>query len=228
MWGPLLENFPDLAALGRLMYGSTPSIIFNESGYGRSEVFSSVGSRQGCSWGSFLYCLTIHPLLKQLVDEFLGCAILAFADDVNIIGPPELAAAAYKRWRFLYAALLQGELKDSKSKCYSPKISAEAVRAAGMPTDVEIATDGTRVLGGPVGSPDYCRSFAENLVQESSRRRSTERGTFHITVLIFPVRREYDHRDAFGDAQGVSEGVNSGSRLAHFDRRIGVFTLCLR
>ena len=35
-----------------------------------------------------------------------------------------------------------------------------------MPTDVEIATDGTRVLGGPVGSPDYCRSFAENLVQE--------------------------------------------------------------
>ena len=35
-----------------------------------------------------------------------------------------------------------------------------------MPTDVEIATDGTRVLGGPVGSPDYCRSFAEILVQE--------------------------------------------------------------
>ena len=32
--------------------------------------------------------------------------------------------------------------------------------------DVEIATDGTRVLGGPVGSSDYCRSFAENLVQE--------------------------------------------------------------
>jgi len=35
-----------------------------------------------------------------------------------------------------------------------------------MPTDVEIATDGTRVLGGPAGSPDYCHSFAENLVQE--------------------------------------------------------------
>jgi len=35
-----------------------------------------------------------------------------------------------------------------------------------MPTDVEIATDGTRVLGGPIGSPDYCRSFAESVVQE--------------------------------------------------------------
>ena len=59
MWGPLLENFPDLAALGRLMYGNAARIIFNESGYGRSEVLSSVGCRQGCSWGSFLYCLTI-------------------------------------------------------------------------------------------------------------------------------------------------------------------------
>ena len=88
MWGPLLENFPDLAALGRLMYGNASSIILNESGYGRSEVLSSVGSRQKCSWGSFLYCLTTHPLLKQLADEFPGCVILAFADEFYIIAPP--------------------------------------------------------------------------------------------------------------------------------------------
>ena len=80
--------------------------------------------------------------------------------------PPELAAAVYEVWRFLYAALLQGELNDSKSKRYSPNISTEAIRAAGMPTDVEIATDGMRVLCGPVGSVDYCRSFAESVVQE--------------------------------------------------------------
>jgi len=55
----------------RLMYSSASSIIFNESGFGRSEVFNSVDTRQGCSWGSFLYCLTIHPLLKQLADESL-------------------------------------------------------------------------------------------------------------------------------------------------------------
>ena len=72
----------------------------------------------------------------QLADEFPGCVILALADDVHIIAPPELAAAAYERWRFLYAALLQGELNDSKSKCYSPKIPTEALQAAGMPTDV--------------------------------------------------------------------------------------------
>ena len=59
------------------MYGNASSIIFNESGYGRSEVLNSVGSR-----------LTIHPLLKQLADEFPGCVILAFADEFYIIAPP--------------------------------------------------------------------------------------------------------------------------------------------
>ena len=74
------------------MYGTASSIIFDESGYGRSEVLSSAGSRQGLSWGSFLYCLTIHPLLKQLADEFPGCVILAFADDVHIIAPPRASS----------------------------------------------------------------------------------------------------------------------------------------
>jgi len=141
-----------------------------------AAALNSVGSRQGCSWDSFLYCLTIHLLRKQLADEFRGCVILAFADDVHIIGPPELAAAAYERRHFLYAALLQGELNDSESKCYSPKISAEAVRAAGMPTDVEIATDGTRVLGGPVGSPDYCRTFRRAWCRRSSRTSTSSVG----------------------------------------------------
>jgi len=63
MRDPLLQHFPSLAALGRLMYGDASSIVFNEAGVGRTEVFSSVGTCQGCSWGSFLYCLTIQPLL---------------------------------------------------------------------------------------------------------------------------------------------------------------------
>ena len=70
MRGPLLQHFPVLVALGRLMYGDAPSIVFNEAGVGRTEVLSSVGTRQRCSWGSSLYCLTIQPLLQQLADEF--------------------------------------------------------------------------------------------------------------------------------------------------------------
>jgi len=96
MWGPLLENFPDLAARVRQRL---------EHHLQREQLWPLRGpqqsARQGCSWGSLLYCLTIHLLLNQLADEFPGCIILAFADNVHIIGPPELAAAAYERWRFL-------------------------------------------------------------------------------------------------------------------------------
>jgi len=106
------------------------------------------------------------PTRAAGIIQFSSLVITSRLGHRVIIAPPELAAAAYERWRFLYAALLQGELNDSKSKCYSPKISTEAVRAAGMPIDVEITTEGTRVLGGPVGSVDHCRSFAESVVQE--------------------------------------------------------------
>ena len=40
-------------------------------------------------------------MMPKLADEFPGCVILAFADDFHIIAPPELAAAAYERWRFM-------------------------------------------------------------------------------------------------------------------------------
>ena len=70
MRDPLLQHFPSLSALGRLMYGDASSIAFKEAGVGRTEILSSAGTRQECSWGSFLYCRTIQLLLQQLADEF--------------------------------------------------------------------------------------------------------------------------------------------------------------
>ena len=153
MWGPLLQLFPSLAALGRLMYGDASSIVFNEPGVGRTYLLSSVGTRQGCSWGSLLYCLTTQPHLQQLADEFPDCKALAFADDAQILGPPQLAAQAYELWRFLYGALLQDELNDPKSKCYSPRLSEDSVRKAGLPSGIEVSTEGTRVRAGPWDPP---------------------------------------------------------------------------
>ena len=59
-----------------------------------------------------------------------------------------MAAQAHERWRFLYGTLLQGQLNDSKRKCYSPRLSENDVRRAGLPSGIEISTEGTRVLGG--------------------------------------------------------------------------------
>ena len=104
--------------------------------------------------------------MLQLADEFPDCTVLAFADDVHILSTPQLAPQAYERWRFIYEALLQGQLNDSKSKCDSPRLSGDDVRRAGLPSGIEISTEGTRVLGGPVG----CTAFVEVLPRGSSQR----------------------------------------------------------
>ena len=78
----------------------------------------------------------------------------------------QLAAQAYECWRFLYGALLQGQLNDSKSRCYSPRLSEDDFRRAGLPSGIEVSTEGTRVLGGPLGSTAFCRDFAKGIVAE--------------------------------------------------------------
>ena len=57
-------------------------------------------------------------------------------------------------------------MNDSKSKCFSPTLSEADVRAEGLPRALEVTRSGTRVLGGAVGSLDFCRSFATDIVEE--------------------------------------------------------------
>ena len=57
----------------------------------------------------------VQPLLQQLADEFPDCVVLAFADDVHILGPPRRAAVAYERWKFLYEAILQGQMNAPRA-----------------------------------------------------------------------------------------------------------------
>ena len=160
------SDFPSLYAFGRLLYGSAASILFGEEGVGVSEVFNSVGSRQGCSWGSFFYALSIHPYLVQLADEFPDLLIVAYCDDVHIVGPPARAVQAYLRWEHLYVHEIQGELRHSKGKCFAPNSSAEELRDAGLPSNMPIVHDGLRILGAPVGSATFMRGFAAARVAE--------------------------------------------------------------
>ena len=107
----LRNSFPGCTALDRFLYGQVPiwraRAVFQEDGVGLSEVFGGVGTRQGCSWTFFLYCLAIHPLLAQLDKEFGGkIKVLAFADDVHFLGLLNPAVAVIVRWDFLLGPLL--------------------------------------------------------------------------------------------------------------------------
>jgi hypothetical protein len=120
LWLPLHQHFPKLYAFAKMVYGEAADIIFFEEDCGLAKVLNSVGSRQGCSLGSLLYCIAIQPLILQLCQEFPDLLILAFCDDVHFVGDPNQASEAYKRYKFLYSSVLQGELRDDKGTIYSP------------------------------------------------------------------------------------------------------------
>ena len=164
MWGPLLKNFPSLYRFVSLIYGSASSIVFFEPGAGLTEVVNSVGCKQGCSLGSFLFCLSIHRPLSKLQAEFKDLLIIAYCDDVHIVGDPATVIKAYRRWAYLYGAELQGEMRHDKGLAFSPTVPISTLQKFGLPYDMKVSTEGTRILGAPVGSVSFKVAFASKVV----------------------------------------------------------------
>ena len=55
-----------------------------------------------------MHCGATLPTLRQLVEEFLDCLVLAIVDDINILGPPLQAVQCFRR--LLDLALRDGEI----------------------------------------------------------------------------------------------------------------------
>ena len=141
MWDTLLESFPSIATLVKVLYGDPSSILLHEPGSGLTDILNSAGCKQGCSLGSFLFCLAIHSLLLQLQAEFSELLIIGYCDDINIVGKPDRVIEAYGRWAHLYGSLLQGQLRSDKCKVYSPSLanSASLLHSPGLPLDTKVS-----------------------------------------------------------------------------------------
>ena len=167
LWQPLREHFPSLEAFVRLAYMEEGTVTFTEPGdITPSRITSSVGSRQGCSLGSFLYALAIQSELLALQKRFPMLLIVAYCDDLYITGPPSEAIKAYHSWAFVYNIKIQGELRDDKGKVYARSQSEAYLRKAGLPSKMKFSNQGLKVLGAPIGNADFTFSFIEEKVKE--------------------------------------------------------------
>ena len=110
--------------------------------------------------------LPIHGILSRLQTEFPDLLIIAYCDDVHLVGDPARVALAYRRWAFLYGSDLQGELRSDKSSVFAPShlLSKPQLVGLGFPADIKFAQDGVRVLGAPVGDDSFQLSFASSVV----------------------------------------------------------------
>ena len=171
-----------------LLYGDISSILFQEPGGDLVEILNSVGSRQGCALGSFLFALALHPILLTLSNEFPDVLILAFCDDGHFVGEPPRAVQAYHRYDYLVETELQGQMRHEKGVVYSPtvlaadlyelppaapdvlvfspNVPAASLYMRGLPTDMPVTNEGIRILGAPVGSSLFCCKFADRLVDD--------------------------------------------------------------
>jgi hypothetical protein len=147
-----------------MVYGKAADIIFFEADCGIAKVCNSVGSRQGCSLGSLLYCAAIQPLILQLRKEFPDLLILAFCDDVHFVGDPAQASQAYKRYKFLYSSVLQGELRDDKGNIYSPNPIEDATKLASLPEGMPMTTTESAFWALPLAAMPFCESFSHDIV----------------------------------------------------------------
>ena len=97
------------------MYGSEADIYLNLDSDEIATIPNSVGSRQGCSLGSFLFCLALQPVINQLQAEFPDLLILAYCDDVMICGEASRAIKALERYGQLLHTVIQMELRPDKT-----------------------------------------------------------------------------------------------------------------
>ena len=144
------KNFPEIYAHVRQMY-DRPSTLIYVNGQGTVKLQSEEGVHQGDPLGPVLFSAALHPIVTVIQNNHPGITLLAYLDDVYVLGPPKDALAVLLD---LKASLSEIglEIKDEKCKLYFP--TAPDNFSAGVP----VSKDGIDVLGSPVGNHDYVQS----------------------------------------------------------------------
>ncbi|CAI7732817.1 unnamed protein product [Closterium sp. NIES-54] len=132
-----------------------PSPLLLDVAFGDERIVSTRGVCQGDPLGPLLFVATIQPTLLHIAMAFTEVAVVAYADDITVVGPPEAARRAFH--------LLASGLQRCGFCCNHSKSTAWGLeiidRETELPKGISAEEDGIRVLGSPIGSPDFCAAF---------------------------------------------------------------------
>ncbi|KAL0209092.1 hypothetical protein P9112_011679 [Eukaryota sp. TZLM1-RC] len=79
--GALLQYMPEL-----IPYFQSTYCTYSNLHFGNNILSSSSGVKQGDPLGPLLFCLAIHPILLQIQEMFPSLKMIAYMDDVVLIG----------------------------------------------------------------------------------------------------------------------------------------------
>ena len=92
----LLPQFDLLWRLTHWCYGLQSDLVIQDSAGVQHLIPSLTGVKQGDCLGSFLFAITIHPLLLPF--SFVhNLALVSYLDDINIIAPPDITLSTFRK-----------------------------------------------------------------------------------------------------------------------------------
>ncbi|CAI5986651.1 unnamed protein product [Closterium sp. NIES-65] len=140
-----------LPLVGTLYDG--PSRLLVDPRLGVEHITSSRAVRQGDPLGPLLFAAAIQPTLQSAESLVPEVAVVAYADDITIVGPMDAACKVFD--------IIVTELAKCRLRCNITKSSAWS-RSVGVEGNTELphglvmSTEGIRVLGSPIGTPEFC------------------------------------------------------------------------
>jgi len=149
----LREHFPELLPLVGQFYLSAGGLHFRGADGERTLLHSVTGVQQGDPLGPFLFALGIHPALRVVQQRWPGVHVLAYLDDVHLVGPQASVHGAFLELRRQFAAIGLSTRADknhvwSPSERYAPVWSWPAADMGGV-LPARISRGGYDVLGVP-------------------------------------------------------------------------------
>ena len=115
--------------------------------------------RWGVLTGSVGYALgQARKLKERAAASHSGAVILAIIDDVTNVDAPKRCFELHSAWE-KHVRTWCGRLNSNKSKAFSPNHSRDEFLDAGFEAVMfDSSSRGLVLLGGAIGTPDYCRA----------------------------------------------------------------------
>ncbi|KAL0210298.1 hypothetical protein P9112_010382 [Eukaryota sp. TZLM1-RC] len=138
--GALLQYMPEL-----IPYFQSTYCTYSNLHFGNNILSSSSGVKQGDPLGPLLFCLAIHPILLQIQEMFPSLKMIAYMDDVVLIGDLNIVKKATVCFKELFTKI---GLRLNLLKCVLLSNSPVATIVDGIETQAKLySIDAIRHLG---------------------------------------------------------------------------------
>eukprot|EP01048_Picozoa_sp_COSAG05_P024260 COSAG05_NODE_5624_length_1127_cov_10.079767_1_plen_159_part_00 len=116
-----MEHFPHFIPFFAACYDAPADLIYGDQTIPAER--AGTGSQQGCPWGTFLHGLSQKRRVERLISDNPDVRIFLLADDIFIVGLPQLVMQAYAQYDAMVTAA-GGRMNMPKSRAWSPSPAA--------------------------------------------------------------------------------------------------------